>query len=159
PDSSVNVSSAANPAFGMAEWPAAVIAGAYQTGVLAVRALVRRGIRATCFDCDPSFPGFRSVYGRAHLCPNPDTDPNASIAFMRDLATKVGGRAVLIPSADQFVSAIAEHANVLKNWYVLSPGIELQGRLATKRTQYELAAEHGMPMPRTMFAGCLDEVE
>jgi predicted ATP-grasp superfamily ATP-dependent carboligase len=78
---------------------------------------------------------------------------------MRDLATKVGGRPVLIPSADQFVSAIAEHADVLKNWYVVSPGIELQGRLATKRTQYELAREHGMPMPRTMFAACLDEVE
>ncbi len=140
---------AVNPDRAEPDWPAAVIAGAFQTGVLGVRSLVRRGVRACCFDCNPGFPGFRSVYGAAHLCPNPDTDPAGWFGFMIDLARSIGGKPVLIPSADQFVSAIAAHADALGEHYVLSPGISLQGRLASKQDQYALAAEHGMPLPRT----------
>ncbi len=141
-----------------AGWPPAVIAGAYQTGVLGVRGLHRRGVNVTSFDCNPAYPGFRSVYGKAHLCPNPDTDPDAWVRFMRDLATRIGAKAVLIASSDQFVSAIATHAKVLADYYLLSPGARIQGLLATKETQYELAAGHGMPIPRTQFVHSIDEV-
>lgn len=132
-----------------ADWPRAVIAGAYQTGVLGVRALKRRGVEAHCFDCHTGHPGFTSVYGPAHACPDPDKEPDAWVAFMQALAAKVGGKPVLIASADQFVSAIAKHAAVLRQHYVLSSGVEVQGALATKETQYALAAEHGMPLPLT----------
>src|SRR5437773_10034906 len=88
-----------------ADWPPAVIAGAYRTGVLGVRSLVRRGVRATSFDSDRRHPGFRSVYGHAHACPDPDTDPEGWVDFMIKLAAKLGGKPALIPSADQFVSA------------------------------------------------------
>ena len=59
----------ANPDRAGAGWPPAVIAGAYQTGVLGVRSLTRRGVRAVCFDCNPRNPGFRSVYGPAQVVP------------------------------------------------------------------------------------------
>src|SRR5262245_46850683 len=140
-----------NPERAAPEWPPAVIAGAYQTGVLGVRSLIRRSVRASCFDCNLDYPGFRSVYGPAHACPDPDKDPKAWVDFMVGLAGKIGGRPVLIPSADQFVSAIAAHADLLAEHYVLSPGIRVQGLLATKGTQYALAAEHGMLLPRTKF--------
>jgi len=139
-------------------WPPAVIAGAYQTGVLGVRSLKRRGVSAVCFDCNPSYPGFRSIYGRAHQCPNPDMDPDEWLAFMLDLAGKMGEKPVLIPSSDQFVSAIARHSTTLHDYYILSPGITLQGLLADKQTQYNLAASHGMPMPHTRLVQSLDEV-
>jgi predicted ATP-grasp superfamily ATP-dependent carboligase len=148
-----------NPARASADWPPAVIAGAYRTGVLGVRSLVRRGVRATSFDCDRRYPGFRSVYGHAHACPDPDTDPDGWVEFMIELAGKMGGRPVLIPSADQFVSAIAAHSNTLAGHYTLSPGIHLQGLLATKQTQYELAAKHGMPLPRTRLVNSAEQVE
>jgi len=152
---------ASNPNRAGPDWPAAVIAGAYQTGVLGVRALVRRGVRACCFDCHLDYPGFRSVYGPAHACPNPDIDAQGWVSFMISLAGKVGGvggKPVLIPSADQFVSAIAAHANTLAKHYVLSPGVPLQGRLATKETQYALAAEHGMPLPNTKLVHSEEDV-
>jgi D-aspartate ligase len=146
------------PRLGGPDWPPAVIAGAYQTGVLGVRSLKRRGINALCFDCNPSYPGFKSVYGRAHLCPDPDNNPEAWLDFMTMLARKIGEKAALIPSSDQFVSAIAKHSEDLKDWYILSPGIALQGLLADKQTQYKLAAGHGFPMPRTRFVGSIEEV-
>lgn len=139
-------------------WPPAVIAGAYQTGVLGVRSLQRRGVRAVCFDSNPRNPGFQSVYGPARLCPNPDADDDGWLAFMLDLAASLGERAALIASSDQFVSAIARHAEALAGHYILSPGAALQGLLADKQTQYALAATHGMPMPLTRSAGTADEV-
>jgi D-aspartate ligase len=148
----------ANPDRAEPDWPAAVIAGAFQTGVLGVRSLIRRGVRACCFDCHLDYPGFRSVYGPAHACPDPDVDPKGWVDFMIGLARMMGGKPVLIPSADQFVSAIAAHADTLAEHYVLSPGVPLQGLLATKQTQYALAAEHGMPLPHTKLVHCEEDV-
>lgn len=142
-----------------AHWPAAIIAGAFRTGVLGVRSLQRRNVRATLFDCDRSMPGFKSVYGPARLCPNPDVEPDAWLRFMLDLAMEHEQRPVLIASADQFVTAIARHADILRSHYIFSTGIALHGALAEKRAQYRLASEHGMPMPRTEFVASLEEVQ
>src|SRR6266852_1698799 len=142
-------SSDPNPVRASADWPSAVIAGAYRTGVLGVRSLVRRGVRATSFASERRYPGFRSVYGHAHACPDPDTYAEAWVEFMIELSGKMGGKPVLIPSADQFVSAIAARSSTLADHYIMSPGVPLQGLLATKQAQYELAAKHGMPLPRT----------
>jgi D-aspartate ligase len=148
----------ANPDRAGAGWPPAVIAGAYQTGVLGVRSLTRRGVHAVCFDCNPGNPGFRSVYGPARLCPNPDQDVDGWLRFMMDLAATFEQKPVLISSSDQFVSAVAQHAGTLRAAYLLSPGVALQGLLADKQTQYDLAARHGMPMPLTASPVTEDEV-
>src|SRR6266478_7427163 len=147
-----------NPVRAGADWPPAVIAGAYRTGVLGVRSLVRRGVRVSYFDSNRRYPGFRSTYGHAHACPDPDTNPEGWLDFMIELSGKMGGKPVLISSADQFVSAIAAHASTLARHYIISPGVPLQGQLATKQTQYELAARHGMPLPRTQFVRSAEEV-
>jgi predicted ATP-grasp superfamily ATP-dependent carboligase len=151
-------SSELNPIGAAADWPPAVVAGAYRTGVLGVRSLVRRGVRVTSFDCDRRHPGFRSVYGHAHACPDPDADPAGWVEFMIELSVKMGEKPVLISSADQFVSAIAAHADTLGDHYIMSRGVALQGLLATKQTQYELAATHGMPLPRTRLVKSVEEV-
>jgi D-aspartate ligase len=148
-----------NPTRARADWPAAVIAGAHQTSVLGMRALAKRGVRTFCFDSDTANAGFRTVWGRAYEAPNPDLDPGGWVRFMARLAGEVGGKPVLIAGADLFVSAIAAHADELGKYFTLSPGVPLQGRLATKQTQYALAAEHGMPMPRTLLAHSLEDVE
>ncbi|MBX3703169.1 MAG: ATP-grasp domain-containing protein [Steroidobacteraceae bacterium] len=137
--------------------PPAVIAGAYQTGVLGLRSLQRQGVQAICFDSNPDNPGFRSVYGPARLCPDPDLQDDAWLAFMLELAVDLGGRAALIPSSDKFVTAIARHAAPLQEYFILSPGIALQAALAEKSTQYRLAAGHGMPMPVTATIGSAED--
>ncbi|MGH7467772.1 MAG: hypothetical protein ACRENP_07250, partial [Longimicrobiales bacterium] len=142
-----------------ADWPPAVIAGAFQTGVLGMRTLIRRGVKAVCFDCDAKQSAFRSSWGRAYLCPNPDLDPDAWVTFALQLASELERKPVLIASADLFVSAIAAHADRLDEHYLLSPGAKRQGQLASKETQYALAAQHGMPMPRTEFVQSSEEIQ
>jgi D-aspartate ligase len=140
-----------NPTRAEAGWPPAVVAGAYQTGVLGVRSLKRRGVRAWMFDCLSTYPGFKSVYGPARLCPDPDVEPQKWLDFMIALAREIGERPVLIPSSDKFVTAIARHRESLREHFRLSPGIEMQGLLADKQTQYALAEKHGMPMPISRY--------
>jgi D-aspartate ligase len=131
------------------DWPPAVIAGAFQTGVLGVRTLKRRQVRVASFDPNPQQPGFRSVYGKAVRCPNPDSASDAWATFMVELAGSMGARPALISSSDQFVTATARHADLLEQHFLLSPGCRLQGLLADKQSQYDLASKNGMPMPRT----------
>jgi D-aspartate ligase len=147
-----------NPAKAEPGWPPAVVAGAFQTGVLGVRSLRRRGVRAVCFDSNPQHSGFRSVYGPARLCPNPDLQPQEWVQFMLELAGTLPARPALISSSDQFVTAIATHEAALRDRYIVSPGARMQGLLADKQTQYDLAAKHGMPMPRTEYATSEDHV-
>lgn len=139
--------------------PPAVIAGAFQTGVLGVRSLKRKGIETCCFDCNPAMNGFYSTYGPAKLCPNPDIEPAAWLDFMKNLAGEMRSKPVLIPSSDLYVTAIAKARDVLKDYYILNPGVETQALLAEKQTQYKMAFEHGMPMPLTQMIGDMEELE
>lgn len=139
--------------------PPAVVAGAFQTGVLGVRSLLRRGVRAVCFDSNPANAGFTSVYGPARLSPDSDSQPAAWVDFMLGLADSLGERAVLIPSSDKFVSAIAAHADTLRDHYLFSPSIAQQALLTDKHTQYALAAQHGMPLPKTQYVTSVTDVD
>ena len=148
-----------NPLRAERDWPPAIIASAGQTGVLLMRDLARRGVTTCCFDCDRANPGFHTRYGRGHECPNPDEEPDRWLQFMIDFSRTFDRKPVLISCADQFVSAMAEHAQKLESRFIFCHStIGLQGMLATKQKQYELAAEHGMPVPRTRYVESEDEV-
>ena len=140
-------------------WPPVVVTGGYQTGVVLMRDLARRGVTVYCVDFNPEQPCFRSVYGQSFLCPNPDAQPAEWVRFMLDLAGKIGGRPALIPSADQFVTAIAEHAAALEPHFTfLQSFAAVQSLLATEKRQYEVAADYGMQVPRTRFVESIDDV-
>ena len=148
-----------NPRRAQPGWPPAVVLGAYYTGVNLVRYLVRRGVTAYCIDNDRKRQGFRSVYGKTLECPDPDSRPAHWLEFMLELARKLGDKPVLIPSADAFVSAMSKHADELGGAYLFCrDAVGLQGLLATKERQYDLAVEHGMPVPRTKFVKSREEV-
>jgi predicted ATP-grasp superfamily ATP-dependent carboligase len=150
----------ANPVRAEADWPPVVVAGAFQTGVVLMRDLLRRGLRVCAFDCEPTHAGFSSVYGKSYLCPDPDTQPEAWVGFMINLAREIGGKPVLIPSADQFVSAISEHAEQLAPYFTfLRAASATQALLATKQRQYDMAASHGLPTARTRFVRTPEELE
>jgi D-aspartate ligase len=150
--SAATVKSRTNPERAQADWPPAVVAGAFQTGVNLMRNLLRRGVKVWAFDANPKQTGFSSRYGKTLLCPNPDSDGKAWVAFMLDLARQIGRKPVLIPAADQFVSAIGAHIDELKDHFIFLPeAFVTQAKLATKEQQYALAEEHGLPTPRTQF--------
>ena len=142
------------------DWPSVVVAGAFQTGVVLMRDLRRRGLKVCAVDCNPQQPGFKTIYGRTYLCPNPDDDPSGWLRFMIELGGRLGGKPVLIASADQFVSAIAASTAELRGHFVFcDSGVSIQALLATKRRQYSIAADQGLPVPRTQFVRTPDDVK
>ena len=147
-----------NPARAEPGWPAVVVASAHQTGVGLMRNLVRRGVTVCCVDHDLAQPGFRTVYGKAHRCPNPDEKPAEWAEFMVALAAKTGGKPALICCSDQFVTAVAAHAGRLKESFLFChTTIATQALLSTKQRQYEIAEAHGVPVPRTRFVKSVEE--
>lgn len=147
-----------NPKRASDGWPPAMVAGGFLTGVVLMRNLARRGVKVSCVDWIPTQPAFKTVYGQAHLCPNPDTHPDEWVQFMIGLAGD-GPKPVLIPSADQYVTAIADHADALETHFTFCRGsAATQALLATKKRQYEIAGDHGLPVPRTAFIRSLEEL-
>jgi predicted ATP-grasp superfamily ATP-dependent carboligase len=139
-------------------WPWVVVTGAFQTAVVLMRDLSRRGVRVCCIDHTHGQRGFKTIYGPGHLCPNPDEAPDAWLEFMRTLAARLGGKPVLISSADVYVMAVAAHAAELEKHFIFSRSVASQALLATKKRQYELSASHGLPVPRTQFVTSLAEI-
>jgi predicted ATP-grasp superfamily ATP-dependent carboligase len=149
-----------NPSRAEPDWPPALVAGAYQTGVVLMRNLARRGVKVSCIDCDSNRPAFHTVYGKAYLCPNPDEEPAAWVDFMVRLGAQFHRRPVLISSSDRYVSAVADHVPALKERFIFAgASAVVQGLLATKRRQYELADRHGLPTPRTQVVGSTAELK
>ncbi len=140
------------------DWPWAVVTGAFQTGVVLMRDLAQRGLRVCCIDHNPAQPGFRTIYGKGYLCPNPEDSPEEWVIFMRMLAGRLGGKPVLISSADLYVTAIADHAAALQEHFLFAHSVASQALLATKKRQYELSESHGLPVPRTRFVTSLAEI-
>ncbi len=155
----MNENAGTNPQRAEPGWPPVVVAGGFQTGVLLMRNLERRGLKVFCVEWFREQPCFRSVYGTSFECPNPDEKPAEWIEFMIGLGKRIGARPVLIPSADQFVTAIARYADQLDpHFQFCREGAALQGLLATKERQYDLAEKHGLPVPRTRFVGSLADL-
>src|SRR5215469_13734634 len=148
-----------NAARARPEWPAVVVAGAYQTGIVLMRSLWRRGVKVACIDSNPNMPGFGTVYGQAHLCPNADENPEQWVEFMEELAGKIGGRPVLIPSSDRFLTVVGDHADELSQHFIFPrQSAAVQSLLATKQRQYEIADAHGLPTPRTKFVTSIGDL-
>jgi predicted ATP-grasp superfamily ATP-dependent carboligase len=148
-----------NPVRAQGDWPPAVVGGVFQTGLNLMRDLIRKGVRAEGVDYDPAHQGFRSVYGKSHLCPNPDTHPREWVAFMKRLAGDMGAKPVFIPAADIFVAALGRHGAELADDYLIDPAAaELQHSLMTKERQYALAAQHDFPIPKLAYIQCEAEL-
>jgi D-aspartate ligase len=140
--------------------PAAVVASVFQTGLNLMRDLEQKGVRVVGVDCNAANPGFRSRYGKSFLCPNPDKEPEAWLAFMIALAGAMQEKPVLIAASDIFVMAIGRYAHELREHFIFSEaGVTLQASLCTKEVQYALAHEHGMPSPLAMHIESSEDME
>lgn len=136
-----------------------VVAGASQTGVVMMRDLVKRSVNVHTTDCVDG-RGFHSRYGSAFRCPNPDREPLKWVSRMIEIAERIGGRPVLMCSADMYVSAVARHADKLTDAFTLdADAFRIQSLLATKQHQYKLAAENGMQVARTQIVDSLADIE
>ncbi len=128
-----------------------MIGGVFQTGVNLMRDLLEHGVPAVGVDPVRTHEGFRSIYGKSYLCPDPDERPGEWLEFMLALAKRIGGRPVFIASSDMFVSALGRHADALSQAYRFSAGARIQAALTSKEEQSVLADRYDFPRPLTCY--------
>ncbi|HVP00738.1 MAG TPA: hypothetical protein VMT15_21865 [Bryobacteraceae bacterium] len=149
-----------NPVRAERGWPCCVVAGAYQTGVVLMRALHRRGVKVYGVDHRDWMPGLKTRYAEVRLCPNPDEKPNEWVRFMLDLSRQIGGQPALISSADQYVSVIASRGGELQDHFrFCKSSMATQALLATKERQYSIAEEYGLPVPKTRLLNTAEDAD
>lgn len=127
----------------------AVVLGGGVSGLAIVRSLGKRGIPVIVLDSDPQALGFASRYSVAGVTvPGVVKDEEGAIEELLAVGRQLKGKSVLLPSSDQWMHAVAKHADRLTEYFLLPPSdLDVLGKIVDKREFYNHAQEAGIPVP------------
>jgi D-aspartate ligase len=133
-----------------------------QLGGLAImRALGRLGVPLYGVDANPRSPAMLSRYCRKRFLFGLDENrPMDFLDRLLDIGRRLGRPAILIPTSDETAQFVVDQAEPLSRQFIFprnSP--EMMGRLVSKKGMYEMALEHGVPTPVTLFPKSLEDVK
>ncbi len=131
--------------------PTALVFNCHITGLAVARSLAAHGVPVVALDPDPRGLGqaSRAVRDR-HTCPNPLDDEAAFADWLVANATRFGEGAVLFPTNDEWVMAVARHRERLAEHFRIpfSDRAVIEA-LLDKRQLYANAERLSLPIPRT----------
>jgi len=140
--------------------PAVVCEVGWVNGLGAIRSLGRAGIRTIALDHRPWALGFRSRYALPLVAPDPLPDQDGFIAFLVELAEKLGRPAPIFPTHDEHLNALAQRRDELGDRYLYPcPTWDVLEPLQSKRHQLATAAGLGMAIPTTAHPRSFDEAQ
>ncbi|MBI3670216.1 MAG: carboxylate--amine ligase [Acidobacteria bacterium] len=118
-----------------------------------IRSLGRLGVRVYGVEANPSAPGLRSRYCAGKFIWNIDTAPvQESLEFLHEVARKLGGRPILIPTGDASSVFVAEQSEALQQVFLFPlppPGVTQA--LYDKKQMYFTCKKFGIPTAETAF--------
>jgi predicted ATP-grasp superfamily ATP-dependent carboligase len=132
--------------------PGAVIVGGDHQGLGIVRSLGRRGVPTCVIDDEWSIARF-SRYATHTILSKDLRDERQTVAAVLDAGSRLGLDGwVLYPTRDETVAAFSRYrSELLTRFRVPTPGWATVRRAWDKRETYALAAELGIPAPRTWY--------
>jgi predicted ATP-grasp superfamily ATP-dependent carboligase len=135
--------------------PVVILRSSRHGGLGIVRSLGRLGIPVWCVDANWWEPASRSRYCRGRFLMNPP-----SVDRLREIAGKLPGRPILIPTTDPSTLWVAEHAAELRECYSFPiQDAALVHVLSDKARMQELAARMGVPTARAMVPRSKQEID
>ncbi len=138
----------------------AIVLGLSVNGLGVIRSLARNGVKVYAMDSDEDNPSMRTRYATCLICPDVRKNPEAFKQFLLDLTQKIGGQAVLFPTGDNFNGFVHQYRHQLKGALKFNmPDGPVMAKLLNKKGQWELAQEHGVPVPRTFFPQTSERVK
>jgi predicted ATP-grasp superfamily ATP-dependent carboligase len=131
--------------------PRALVFNCHITGLAVARSLAAQGVEVIALDPDPRGLGQASrAVSERHTCPNPLEDEAAFAAYMVDNAPHFGEGAVLFPTNDEWVLAVARYRSRLDACYRIPfSHLGVIEAVLDKRQLYANAHRLGIPIPRT----------
>jgi predicted ATP-grasp superfamily ATP-dependent carboligase len=138
-----------------------LITGADQRqGLAVIRSLGRRGVSVVAAGPDPNSLGFSSRYAAASwVYPSPFEQPGAFVESICEAARRFQVRLVM-PVVESTVAVLNEHREMIESVAPLAMASREAVSLALdKRSQYLLAQQHEIPIPKTMVPISMQEVD
>lgn len=130
-------------------------------GLAIMRTLGRLGVPLYGVDADPRSPAMLSRYCRERFLYGLDeARPAQFLEQLMDVGHRVGRPAILIPTSDETAQFVVDHAESLARQFIFPRNsAEMLRRLVSKKGMYEMALEHRVPTPATLFPRNLEEVK
>jgi D-aspartate ligase len=127
----------------------------------AFRSLGRLGVKVYGIDKRARAYGLRSRFcAGAFLWDFDASPPDASVDFLKQVARRVGGRPVLLPTFDPRSLLVADHAEELAEHYLFPrPPAGAARRLYDKREMHLICREQSIPTAETHFPRTMAELE
>jgi len=139
--------------------PVLVLAPGYHGHGIA-RSLGRLGVPVYGVHADRRSPAARSKYWRGnYFWDLAQARPDVSVGWLLMLATKIGGRPILVPTDDDSCLFVADNASALQEGFRFPDQPDGLARdLVSKRTMYELCKQHAIPTAETRFPQSREDV-
>ena len=138
--------------------PQAFVLGTTGNALGAVRSLARRGVPVVTLG-DEKDVAFCSKYGKRILAPNVETQPTGFLDLLLQAGKKLPQPGILFPTGDAYLHFVLENRERLAGYFKIAmPESETMRRLLNKRSQYLLADELGIPLPRTFYPASCDDL-
>jgi D-aspartate ligase len=124
------------------------------------RSLGRLGVPVHAVHSPAHTPALRSRYWRGrHLWEFDHDEPERSVAWLLELGARLGGRAILVPTADDLAAFVAAYAPVLKERFLFQDNpLGLVRALSYKMDVYHLVRNLGFPTAETWSLKSLEDV-
>lgn len=141
--------------------PVVILRSGHHGGLGISRSLGRLAVRVYTVDANRWEPAFSSRYCRGRFILDTQRCPTEeSIGLLLDIGQKVGGHPVLIPTTDQGVIWVAEHAAVLQERFRFPfQNLSLVRVLCDKGRMQELARANGVPTAKALVPQSKTDVE
>ena len=131
----------------------------YATGLGIARNLAPHGVTVYGLSVQADAPGNFSNRCHALRCPDSQDEPDALRAFLVDLATRLGGRALLLPTRDADIRFLDQNRSALEPYYEIpQPSGDRLDVIMNKHRLAEEARAASVPTPLTMRLRTRDEV-
>ena len=141
--------------------PPAVVLNMYATGLAIARNLAPHGVPVYGLSVQENAPGNFSRACHPLRSPDSQHEPEALVTFLRDLAGRLGVRAILFPTRDADILFLDRHRAALEPYYEIpQPAGDRLDAIMDKHRLAEEARAAGIPTPLTVRVrsrGELDE--
>ena len=129
------------------------------TSLAMTRTLGRMGVPVHAVDCDSDALAWRSRYCTRAVASEAVRVPDeAAVQWLCDYAARFDDKPVLLPTFDTRNLLVDAHRQRLSQHYLLpQPRAGAVARLHSKQDMHALCVEHGIPTPRTVFPGSLEQ--
>ena len=141
-------------------WPPALVISKGAQGLAVTRGLGERGVRVVVLHwTDRDVARLSRHAAEAIHVPHPEHDGDAFVETLLSLGDRFAG-AVVVPTADEAVRDVARAKPALEQHFIVDcPDADVVERFIDKRHTYDLAAERGIPIPRTLVPSGLEDLD